>query len=121
MQSNHSITEAGLFGIYININFPPFGINMGISGLGSVLETTRISELEQMTTSGSNVSGVFSQINSNFGQPLPLPSGAHSQQQGHTGNLAPSSVVDMQAMFQTILQSIKAQLAHLHVINKQCE
>ena len=36
LQSNHSITEAGLFEIYININFPPLGINMGTSGLSPV-------------------------------------------------------------------------------------
>ena len=46
LQSDSSTTEADLFEIYININFPSFNINMSTSRLSSVLETIKISELE---------------------------------------------------------------------------
>ena len=46
LQSDHSTTETGLFEIHINIDFLFLSTNMGISGLDSVLETTRISGLE---------------------------------------------------------------------------
>ena len=60
LQSNHSTTKADLFKIHINIDFPSLDINIGTSRLDSVLETTRISELEQTATSDSNASEVFS-------------------------------------------------------------
>ena len=46
LQSDHSITEADLFEIYINIDFLSLDINIGISRLSSVSKTTRISELK---------------------------------------------------------------------------
>ena len=46
LQSDHLTTGTGLFRIHINIDFPPFGINMGTSGLRSVLETTKITGLK---------------------------------------------------------------------------
>ena len=59
-QLNYLITEADLFGIYINVNFPSFNINMGISGLRPVLETTKIFRLKQMIISDFNASEAFS-------------------------------------------------------------
>ena len=72
-----------------------------------------------MVTFDSDVSGVFSQTTSDFEQSLSLPLRPYSQQWGYTDNLASSSAVDMQVMFQTMLQFIEAQLAHLHTVNKQ--
>ena len=121
LQSDHPITEAGLFETHINVDFPPFGINMGTNRLGPVSETTRISELKQMVISDSNASEAFSQMNLDFGQSLPPPSEPHSQQQGHTSNLTPLSTANMQAILQAILQFIKVQLVHLYEVNEQCE
>ena len=103
LQSNYSITEAGLFRNYINIDFPPFSINMDTSELGPVLEITRIFRLKQMVISDSDASKVFSQMNLDFKQSLLLPLKLHSQQWGYTDNLAPSSAADMQVMLQIIL------------------
>ena len=78
MQSDYSTTETDLFEIHINVDFPPFSINTGINELKSVLKTIKIFRLKQMTTSGSNASEVFSQMNSDFKQSLSLSSEAHS-------------------------------------------
>ena len=99
LQLNHSITEADLFRIYINIDFSSFDINIGISGLRLISETTKISELKQTVTSSFNALKVFSQINSDFKQSLLLLSELHSQQQSHTDNLTSSNTVDMQTIF----------------------
>ena len=77
-QSNHSTTEADLFEIHINIDFPPFGINMNTSRLGPVLEIIKISELEQTVTFNPDISEVFSQMNPDFRQSLPLSLRSHS-------------------------------------------
>ena len=98
LQLDHSTTEANLFEIHINIDFPPLSTNMGISGLGPAPETTRITRLEQTATSGPDASEVFSQMNPGFEQSLPLSPGSHGQQQVHTDDSAPLSAADMQIM-----------------------
>ena len=60
LQPDCLTTEAGLFEIYINVNFPSFDINTDTSELKSVSETIRISELKQTAISSSNASEVFS-------------------------------------------------------------